>query len=214
MEGAGRHCSFCDQAQGVPGEAVTELKIVFNPKEICLCGHLHNNGAHVIRGSGGGRRVTFTTRCSRGGDARAALPGFGRRPVLLSLRLRGKVWLRPRQTFGDIHLMLFEKLLIQVVTVRQLGIKLICDRPSSLPRGSQRQRGGRGAKLGGDAGPQLSSARAGAGQPRARERWSMWRILILGIKARSEEKLGPTEVQSRETRGPPARSGGRALHPR
>ena len=33
--------------------------------------------------------MTFPTRCSRGGDARAALPGFGRRPVLLSLRLEG-----------------------------------------------------------------------------------------------------------------------------
>lgn len=64
-----------------------------------------------------------------------------------------------------------------------------------LPGGSRRPRGGRGAKLGGDAGPQHSSARAGAGQPRARarERCSMWRVLILGIKARSEGKLGPTE---------------------
>lgn len=139
-EGAGRPRGFCDQARGVPGEAVAELKIVCHPKETCVCGHLQNHGAHAIRGSGGGRRVTFTTRCSRGGDARAALPGFGRRPVLSSLRLRGKVWLRPRQTFGDIHLTLFEKLLIQVVTVRQLGIKLICDRPSSSQRISEAAR--------------------------------------------------------------------------
>lgn len=65
--------------------------------------------------------MTVPTRCSRGGDARAALPGFGRRPVLLSLRLGGwsgeKVWLRPREAFGDIRLILFEKLLVQVVSV-------------------------------------------------------------------------------------------------
>lgn len=56
--------------------------------------------------------MTFPTRCSRGGDARAALPGFGRRPVLLSLRLEGwggeKVWLLPREAFGDIRFILFE----------------------------------------------------------------------------------------------------------
>ena len=31
--------------------------------------------------------------------------------------LRGSGWLRPRETFGDIHLILFEKLLVQVVSV-------------------------------------------------------------------------------------------------
>ena len=68
--------------------------------------------------------MTFPTRCSRGGDARAALPVSGRRPVLLSLRLGAggrwsgeKVWLRPREAFGDIRLILFEKLLVQVVSV-------------------------------------------------------------------------------------------------
>lgn len=48
-ERAGGPCSFCgDQAPGVPREAVDELKVIFNPKEICSCGHLQNNGAHVI----------------------------------------------------------------------------------------------------------------------------------------------------------------------
>lgn len=90
-EHAGGPGSFTgDQAPGVPREAVGELKVIFNPKEICSCGHLQNDGAHVIRGCGRGGRVTFPTRCSREGDARAALPGFGRRPVLLSLPLEGK----------------------------------------------------------------------------------------------------------------------------
>lgn len=40
----------------------------------------------------------------------------GRRPVLLSSEAPGRVWLRPRESFGDIHLILFEKLLVQVVT--------------------------------------------------------------------------------------------------
>lgn len=110
------HCNFfCDQAQGVPGETVTELKVVFNPKEMCSCGHLQNNGPHVIWGCGGAGRVTFPTRCSRGGDARAAFPGFGGRPVWLSPEARERVWLRPRERFGDIHLILFEKLLVQIV---------------------------------------------------------------------------------------------------
>lgn len=34
--------------------------------------------------------MTFPTRCRRGGDASAALPGFGRRSGLLSLGLEGK----------------------------------------------------------------------------------------------------------------------------
>lgn len=32
-------------------------------------------------------------------------------------KAQGKVCLRPRETFQDIHLILFEKLLVQVVTV-------------------------------------------------------------------------------------------------
>lgn len=37
-------------------EAVTELKVAFNPEIICLCGPLQNDGAHVTRGCGGGGR--------------------------------------------------------------------------------------------------------------------------------------------------------------
>lgn len=40
---------------------------------------------------------------------------------MLSLRLEGwggeKVWLLPREAFGDIRFILFEKLLVQVVSV-------------------------------------------------------------------------------------------------
>lgn len=34
--------------RGFPGEIVTALKVVFNPKEIYSCGPLQNNGRHVI----------------------------------------------------------------------------------------------------------------------------------------------------------------------
>lgn len=88
MEDAGRPCSLSgDQAQGVPGEAVTELKVVFNPKEIYSCGHLQNNGAHVIQR----RRAGDTSYKVQRGRGRAChSPGFRSAARLLSLRLGGK----------------------------------------------------------------------------------------------------------------------------
>lgn len=52
----------------------------------------------------------------QGGDARAALLGLARKPVLLFPSLGAKVWMCLREMFGAIYLILFEKSLFQVVT--------------------------------------------------------------------------------------------------
>lgn len=52
----------------------------------------------------------------QGEDSLAALLGPVTKPVLLFPRLGAKVWMCPRETFGAIYLILFEKSLFQVVT--------------------------------------------------------------------------------------------------
>lgn len=91
MEEAGCYGRFCVQAQGVPGDVVPELKVVFNqPQEICSCGAPAEQRSP--RDLGMWRRREGDTACKvrpRRGRA-AARPGFGRRPVSSSRRLRGR----------------------------------------------------------------------------------------------------------------------------
>lgn len=120
----------------------------------------------------------FLQGAAEAGTCLAVLPGFGGR--LLS-QAPGKRWLRLWESFRAIHLILFEKSLVQVVISVTAQNKTNSRPPLLLVslRTPRRQRGGRIAELGRDSEPQHPGRGPGK--------------MAVGIK--TEERKNPTRVR-------------------